>query len=76
MTAAIRNRLTAAAARAERLAQRNRDQAAQLRKAARGMGDQATTFAARPADTDDARAQQVRAIRGRYLARQLASDGT
>ena len=69
-----RARLLRATARAERLADRNRAQAAQLRRAARGMADHATTFAEGPAETDEAKGQQARALRGRYLARQLATD--
>ena len=69
-----RARLLKATARAERLAQRNRDQAATLTRAARAMADRATAFASAPAAADAAQAQQARALRGRYLARQLASD--
>lgn len=69
----VRARLLAAGARAERLAQRNRAQAATLTNAARTMADRASAFAEAPAETDDARRDQARALRGRYLARQLAT---
>lgn len=69
-----RARLLKATACAERLAQRNREQAATLKRAARSMADRATTFASAPAEDDASQASQARALRGRYLARQLASD--
>lgn len=67
----VRARLTAATARGERALARNKAQAAMLRRAARAMGDRATAFIDGKQGDE---AATVAAMRGRYLARQLATD--
>lgn len=68
------NRLTKATARAERALQRNRAQAAMLRKAARTMADRATQFLETRSRDGHDDAAAATAARGRYLARTLAGE--
>ena len=71
-----RVRLTAALARATSLAQRNVAQRRRLQQGATAMADHATQFvdAAHASDDQGAGDAITRALRGRHVARQLASD--